>query len=262
MVENLVLESIKIYGYNVRYLPRTITNMDYVFNEDRLSTFDEAVEIEVYIKNVDGFAGQGRFMSKFGLEIRDQVTFTIATRRWDQVRTEKLITENGYTYQLENSDNRTAFGSDCIALEEGDMDAYSLPYDRPREGDLIYFPMPSHGKLFEIKYVSHEALFYQFGQLQVYDLECEMFEYSSEELNTGNTIIDSIEDIFGGNILKDSMLNEDGGEMLDEDSGNIIQEEIQIEDSDKTANNNVFRTENDDVVDFSEKSPWAPERDD
>lgn len=82
LLENLIIESIKIYGEDMYYLPRTINKKDELYGTDDISTYDSAVLVEMYIKNVDGFQGDGNFMSKFGLEIRDQVTFTIAKRRF------------------------------------------------------------------------------------------------------------------------------------------------------------------------------------
>ena len=113
LIENLVIESIKIYGHDVKYIPRTLQLFDKIYGEDtQTSTFTQAIDVEMYIKNVEGFAGDGDFLSKFGVQIRDQITFTIARRVFSE-----------------------------------EIDGF-INFGRPREGDLIYFPL--NGKLFEI----------------------------------------------------------------------------------------------------------------
>ena len=102
LVEDLIVESIKAYGINVQYMPRTAVNMDHLFGEDPLVAFNEAPTIEMYIKNVEGFEGQGDFLSRFGLEIRDSMTLTVARRRFDQFQTEKLMGEQGFTRSRSN----------------------------------------------------------------------------------------------------------------------------------------------------------------
>lgn len=154
LIENLVIESIRIYGHDVWYMPRTLVAEDSILNEDDLSTFNDAYMIEMYIKNVDGFEGEGDFLSKFGLQIRDSMTLTVAMRVFEKE----------------------------IGREEGMV--------RPLEGDLIYFPL--NGKMWKVMHVEHEAIFYQLGALQTYDLRCELFEYSGERFNTGNPDIDTL----------------------------------------------------------------------
>ena len=164
LVEDLIIEAIKIYGIECYYLPRTLVREDEVFGEDALAKFEQAYPIEMYIKSVDGFQGDGDFLSKFGLEIRDSMVLTVAQRRWeDEVHIQD---------------------STPVNEEEG--------IGRPSEGDLVYFPL--NGKIFEVKFVEHEAVFYQMGKLQTYDLSLELFEYSHESIDTGVAEIDDIED--------------------------------------------------------------------
>jgi hypothetical protein len=163
LVEDLIIEAIQIYGIECYYLPRTLVKEDNLFGEDILSKFDTAFALEMYIKNVEGFDGEGDFLSKFNIEIRDEITFTISQRRFSE--------------EIHPSDT-TPYNED-----QG--------IGRPSEGDLIYFPL--NGKIFEVKFVEHEAVFYQLGSLQTYDLRCELFEYSSERLDTGIPQIDAIE---------------------------------------------------------------------
>ena len=155
LIDDLVIESIQIYGIDIIYITRSAQNVDYILNEDDLTTFDETWDFEVYVKNIDGFEGEGDFLSRFGLEIRDQATFTVAHRTFERFVTRHVKTRN-----------------------------------RPYEGDLIYFPL--NEKMFKITHVEHESVFYQTGALQVYDLKTELFEYSGERFETGRDNIDTL----------------------------------------------------------------------
>ena len=156
LVESIVIESIKSFGIDVHYMPRTEVNTDSIFGEDRISKFEDARMVEVYIKSIDGFEGDGTFVSNFGLEVRDQITFTIARRRFQELN-----------------------------FETGHRDK------EPLEGDLIFFPLSD--SLFEIKHVQDTNVFYQMGGLQTFDLVCELFEYADEAIDTGIEELDKIE---------------------------------------------------------------------
>ncbi len=158
LVEDLVVEQIKMFGTDVYYIPRTLVGEDQVFGEDALSSFDSAYQIEAYLENVQGFGGDGDLFSKFGVRISDQVNFIIARKRFQD-----LVDDN------------------TTLVVEG----------RPNEGDLIYFPLA--GKLFQIQYVEHEQPFYQLNKIHVWGLKCELYEYSGEDLDTGVEAIDVIE---------------------------------------------------------------------
>jgi hypothetical protein len=158
LVEDLIIESLRIYGNEIMYIPRKLVSKDDILGEDRLSEFKAAFPIEMYFENVDNFAGQGAFIQKFGLMMEQSATLVVARRRWDQ-----LIGRFGIT---------------------------TIP-NRPCEGDLIYFPL-SKG-LFEIKFVTHQDPFYQLGKLYVYKLQVELFQYSSERIDTGIKQIDAFE---------------------------------------------------------------------
>ena len=224
LIEDLIIESIKIYGMEIFYMPRTIVNEDLLFSEDTLSTFDDAYPIEMYIKSVDGFEGDGDFLSKFGLEIRDAVTLTVARRRFSE--------------EIEDIETTKDIG-------------------RPAEGDLIYLPL--NGKIFEVKFVEHESIFYQMGSLQVYDLRCELFEYSHEQLNTGIDVIDSIETAYSGDMNFYQLLLEDGGGLKFEDGSFIINDGYRIEDADNQANNEYYTTQTQTMnfIDWSESNPFG-----
>ena len=261
LVEDLTIEAIKIYGHNIKYMPRTKVNVDNLFGEDTLSKFDEGIDIEMYIKNVEGFEGEGDLLSRFGLEIRDQITFTVARKRFDQAITSpKLITEVGYNLIHESGDNKAP--SRQFLTGSKDTEAFVLEGDdylntisRPQEGDLIYFPMV--GKIFEIKFVEHEQIFYQTGRLQTYDVRCELFEYSSERISTGNTEIDIIETTYSLNTLGYEFTLEDGtGVFQLEDGGSLLQE-YTVETTDRSANNQFFQTNAENILDFSELNPFS-----
>ena len=261
LVESLTIEAIKIYGHNVKYMPRTLVNVDHLFGEDVLSKFDEAINVEMYIKNVEGFEGEGDLLSRFGLEIRDQITFTVARKRFDQAITSpKILTEVGYNLIHESGDNNApsrqfltgSKDTESFMLEGSD---YLNTINRPQEGDLIYFPMV--GKIFEIKFVEHEQIFYQTGRLQTYDVRCELFEYSSERIDTGNTEIDTIEDTYSLDVLDQQLTLEDGtGVALFEDGGTLLQE-FTIDTKDASANNSFFQFQADNILDFSEQNPFG-----
>ena len=157
LYEDITIEALKIYGHDVYYIPRTIVNTNAIFNEDALSKFGEAFQIEMYVENTDGFEGDGDLLSKFGVEVRDSMTLVLATRRWEQL--------------------------------VGRFQA--SPESRPQEGDLIYFPLVKG--LFQITFVEDETPFYQIANLPTFKLSCELFEYGNEALDTGIAEVDAFE---------------------------------------------------------------------
>jgi len=160
LIEDIIIESLKIYGNEVFYIPRSLVSKDDVLGEDRLSQFKTAFPIEMYFENVDSLGGQGAFIQKFGLTIEQSATLVVARRRWNQ-----LVGRYGVT---------------------------NIP-SRPNEGDLIYFPLT--GGLFELKFVQHQDPFYQLGKLYVYKLQVELFQYASEAIDTGIPEIDNFESL-------------------------------------------------------------------
>ena len=252
--DDLIVESIKIYGQDVKYMPRTLVKEDDLFGEDILSKFETAVDLEMYIKNTTGFEGEGDFLSKFGLEIRDQVTFTMARKRWDQITTEKIIDEVGFNYQIETANTGAYSNSHSLMLETGSANGYSITSSRPNEGDLIFFPL--NEKLYEIKFVEHEEIFYPHGKLYTYDLACELFQYSSQQLDTGNTAIDSLELSYSADQLFYQFTLENGDTWTGEDGDYIVQE-YRLETTDNAANNEFFTQQSLDFIDFSETNPFS-----
>jgi len=255
LAEDLIVQAIKIYGLDIKYLPRTLRNVDPLLGEDPTSTFDDAVDIEVYVKNVQGFEGEGDFLSKFNLQINDSITFTMARKRWNQITTEKLITEVGYNYQVESADTNSWGNTQCIMLEAGNGNNYSITTPRPFEGDWIYFPL--NKKLYEIKFVEHEAIFYQHGKLYTYDLNCELVDrIGPDSIATGNTAIDAIGTRYDQNILQYQTMLEDGTYLLNEDGGFMLNE-YRVEVQTITANNEYFTQKSLDYLDFSERNPFS-----
>jgi len=252
--DDLIVESIKIYGQDVKYMPRTLVKNDALFGEDTLSTFDAAVGLEMYIKNTTGFEGEGDFLSKFNLEIRDSVTFTVARKRFDQIKTEKMIDEVGFNLQVETANTGSYSNTHSYMVESGTANGYSITSSRPMEGDLIYFPLNS--KIYEIKFVEHEEIFYPHGKLYTYDLNCELFTYDSQRLDTGNTAIDTIEVTHTADVLNYQFTLENDDILTDEDGGYILQE-YRVESQDAAANNEFFTQKSYDFIDFSESNPFS-----
>lgn len=158
LYENIIIESLKMYGQDLYYLPRTIVNENRILGEDVPSQFNNSYKIEMYIENTEGFDGEGDLFTKFGVEIRDEATFIVARKRW-----------NNTVGRVDNE----------------------IEGERPREGDLIYLPLSK--SLFEVMHVEHEQPFYQLANLPTFKMRCQLFEYSDEDLDTGIADIDGIE---------------------------------------------------------------------
>jgi hypothetical protein len=238
-------------------MPRTIFNEIEEFGEDPLSKFDLAVPIEVYVNNLETFQGEGDFLSKFNLEIRDQITLTMARRRWEQILTEKLVDEVGNIYLKEDTSSSYTI-TDNYLLESGSANGYSISSSRPYEGDLIYIPFINNGNgaIYEVKFVENERVFYQHGKLYTYELTCELFRYSSERFNTGNNDIDIIETRLSHDIQEYQYLMENADILIMEEGSNLIQE-YRLESVASTANNELFTQRSFIDVDFSEKNPFS-----
>ena len=223
LVEDLIIECLKIYGFDIYYLPRQKVFQDEIFKEDVLNTYTRSYPLEMYLTNVNGFEGEGDLLSKFGVEIRDTANFVVAKRRWDQ-----LVARDGYT----------------------------ILNNRPAEGDLLYMPLTK--SLFEIRKVETQNPFFQLGKLYVYNLQCELFQYSSERINTGLNDIDKIEDEKSLDIQDNQLVLENGYRlMLEYDTpSSIILENYDIDSIDPMAQNKDFESEID-ILDFSERNPFG-----
>lgn len=224
LMESLIIESLQIYGFQTYYLAREEVNRDLILNEDPLNKFENAYPIEMYLESVTGFEGEGQLLSKFGLEMRDTVTFMVSKRRWDE-----LVGRRG----------KSALST------------------RPTEGDVVYFPMTK--SYFEIRKVHDKNPFFQVGRLYVFRLECELMQYSSETINTGFEDIDNIAAAFNMDLNTHNLLLSDGSRLLlntENDSG-LILETYDLKDIDKIAQNNDFTREALDILDFSESNPFG-----
>lgn len=227
LLEDLVVESIKIYGCDMYYIPRRLGKFDEIYYEDTISRFDTAYPIEIYVKASDGFGSQNTFMSKFGLEIRDQAVFSIARR----------------TFMNE------------ISKEEQAL-------IRPRESDLIYFPL--NKKCFEIKFVDNKPYFYQLGDLQMYDLTVELYEYSNEVFTTGIPEIDAIQNQLTINAYDYGFVSDNEELMISSDNYILVENEYEatLKENDPLRNNEDVDAEIDDqnIIDWTETNPFAEGR--
>ena len=158
LYEDIVIESLKIYGQDLYYLPRDTVAEDRILGDEVPARFNSNYKIEMYIENVEGFDGEGDLFTRFGVEIRDEATFIVSRRRWTQT-----------VGRVDNEINSV----------------------RPLEGDLIYLPLSR--SLFQIMHVEHEQPFYQLSNLPVYKLRAQLFEYNDEDLDTGVVDVDNIE---------------------------------------------------------------------
>ena len=234
LYEDLIVEQLKIYGQDVYYLPRKLANKDTIFGEDPASSFDDSYIIEMYVDNADGYMGEQEIIKKFGLELRDDIRFTLSKLRW-----ETLVKNNG----------------DLVA-------------ERPQEGDLVYFPTTK--AFFEIQFVEHEQPFYQQSALPVYKLSCTRFEYSSERIDTGIVAIDNVEDQLSTDTMnfQFTLENEVGSIVLESDVGAInymINESFTMKTQQPADDGKAFEDKagtttsstTDDILDFSERNPFG-----
>ena len=238
LYEDLIIEQLKIYGQDVYYLPRKIANKDTIFGEDPASSFDDSYIIEMYVDNTDGYMGEQEIIKKFGLELRDDIKFTVSKLRW-----ETLISNN--------SDLQTTL--------------------RPNEGDLVYFPTTK--AFFEIQFVEHEQPFYQQSALPVYKLSCTKWEYSSERVDTGIAEIDATEDALSTDTMAfqfslETGTSATGAITLESDVGDInylINESFTMATQQPVDQGKAFETAagtntastEDDILDFSERNPFG-----
>ena len=199
LIDDLVIESVRIHGIDIFYIKKSFENEDNILNESTYAKYTKAFSTELYVKTFDGFQGQGDFLSKFtGMQIQDQMTVTIPIRTFNK--------------------------------NVGSRDSTMT---RPREDDLIYFPL--NKKFFKISFVEHESIFYQGGKLFVYDLKCELLPYSNEVFETGVAEIDAYTSEFRTDTI-DNL----------ED----------LYDHNVTAKNKFFQIEQEELIDDSEFDPF------
>mgnify|MGYP003147536044 FL=1 len=228
LIEDLIIESINIYGIDAYYLPKTYGDYDFLYGEDDLGTFKEFYTVPMYINTVEGFGGEGDFLSKFGVEQRDTMTMSVARRTFEQ--------------------------------DVGREDLANI--ERPREGDVIFFPL--NKKLYTVNFVEHEPVFYQMGSLQFYELRLEMFEYSGERFDTGIQEIDKLEDNRSMDTGLNSQLIMDSTDRIPlplhlESGERILLDGIAELDQDDITDseNQFFETGADNFIDFSDADPFS-----
>jgi len=235
--EDLIIEGLKIYGNLVYYMPRTLVNKDIILGEDVASKFKNALPVEMYFETTEGFLGQQEIINKFGLEIREDTTFMVSKRRFEEL-----------------------VSSRSTMIAEG----------RPNEGDILYMPLMN--SFFEILFVEDQQPFFQLGNLPVYKIRVTRWEYSSEDLDTGVQAIDEKEEIFTLNQLYQhfSLEDESGALLLENDTVNADNNYFLLETFNETINstyadNNDLDNEAgfdtastaDDILDFSEMNPFG-----
>ena len=246
--EDIIIESLKIFGQDIYYLPRTLVNRDLVLGEDTSSRFDDSYLLEMYFETNEGFAGENELINKFGLEIRDDTTLVLSKRRFDDhVASKATLTATG----------------------------------RPSEGDILYVPLLK--SFFEIQFVEDQEPFYQMGNLPVYKLKVTRWEYANEKLDTGISSIDAVEDKLSLDQLQHKFTLEYGvetatgaGSIVLEDyydystgQPSLLMQETYVETNIQTqspyAGNLDMNTEAgydtvstaDDILDFTERNPFG-----
>ena len=161
LVQDLVNEQLRMYGIECHYIPRKLVTSSTIMKEVTESKFEQAFPLETYLMNTDGYAGQGDILTKFGVRVTDEATFVISKERFEESVAPFLEQDDDYTLS-----------------------------NRPKEGDLIFFPLGK--RIFEIKFVEHERPFYQLQKNYVYQLQCELFEYEDEVIDTNVNSIDEV----------------------------------------------------------------------
>jgi hypothetical protein len=163
LIQELVNEHLKIYGVEVLYIPRKFVRKETIISEINSSKFDDNFLIEAYVSNYEGYNGAGDILTKFGMSLKDELVLIISKERFE----------------------------DFIAPFLSSMDSNEIiVLGRPREGDLIYFPLGN--RIFEVKFVEHEKPFYQLGKNYVYEITCELFEYEDEVIDTSVNEVDTL----------------------------------------------------------------------
>jgi len=224
LYEDIIIEQLKIYGQDVYYLPRKIANKDTIFGEDPASSFDDSYIIEMYVDNSDGYMGEQEIIKKFGLELRDDITFTVSKLRW-----ETLISNN--------TDLQTSL--------------------RPNEGDLVYFPTTK--KFFEIQFVEHEAPFYcttwEYSSERL-DTGITTIDQTEDDLSTDTMQFQfALENETGSFVMESSIGAIDY--FVNEDFTMATQQPVDMGQVFETAAGTNTASTADDILDFSERNPFG-----
>lgn len=210
LIEDLAEESIKVNGIDTVYIIKTTDKVDSLFGDNQHGKLKNSFTIEMYLKNARGFEGERDVVNKFGMEIKDNVTLIVSKKRFRE-EAFKLPQITGRLY----------------------------PMNRPMEGDLIYLPLsPTSDNLYEIKFVENEDQMYQQGDYYTFRLDCELFKYSMEDIQTGFSKIDDIQ----SELVKTETTEKDGTYIIDNKKPN---------------DNSLIQNDADDIIDFTEKDPFS-----
>lgn len=218
LLESLIIEAHGIHAPQMYYMPRILQDTDQIYTADDESHYTETFLVPIYVENFDRFNGDGNFMSKFNLEIHNQIQLSIAMKTFRE--------------------------------EIGDI----VNQIRPNEGDLIYFPLNKH--CFQIRYVEKFEMFYPLGKLYIWQMTCELFEYSNEQIATGIPEIDALMNL-STDILDYTVLTEDGFLLADEAGDWIVQEQYELETIVRSGDNEVVQAEAEGFIDFSVQDPFS-----
>jgi len=194
LVDNLVIEQIAMFGIDLLYMPRENLNLDTLLHESTESAFELALSIPMYLKSFDGYDNSMEMLTKFGVRSSDELTLVMSRSQWTSYYAPYIKS----VYNAKNGESLTHLNDPL----KGEVSR------RPKEGDVIFFPYD--GGLFEVKYVQFDQPFFQLGKGYIFELQCEKFEYSGEEFNTG---IDQIDSANARSTFPDIelLLNEGGG---------------------------------------------------
>lgn len=224
LYEDLINESIKMYGQEYYYIPRVLVSPDKILGEDRLSKFKGAYKFVGYLEEIDSFGGAGGFLQKFGYMVEETGTITVARREW--------------------------------AKAVGQYGATILP-NRPCEGDLVWFPLTD--ALFEIKYVDHQSQmsFYQLGKLYTYKLKVELFTYSSEKMDTGIDEVDNYALDATFDLLEQKIDTETGLPVVDEYGSEFTQERPADKKTQTFDKTEPIKSDAESILNDIEQNPFA-----
>ena len=212
LFEDLSDEVIKMNGIDVVYIIKTSDKVDNLFGDNQHGKLKNSFTIEMYLSTAKNFQGDRDVISKFGMEIKDNFSMLVSRRRFREE-----------------------------SFKMPDLGGRLYPMNRPMEGDLIYLPLaPASDNLYEIKFVENESMFYQQGDYYTFRIDCELYKYSMETIQTGFTVIDNMEAEF----VKQVDVDSDG-------------KTDYIEDKKEVSNNDQLQTESRDILDFSEKDPFS-----
>jgi len=222
LLDDLVVESVSIYGIDVYYVARDLNNFDPIYGEDDSSSYTKTWQIAVYLKDVFGYSGDKELMSKLaGLEIRDQIILSMPNRSFEK----EIQREIGYV--------------------------------RPHEGDLIYFPF--NRTVFQIKFVNQNEMFFQLGTIHTWELTCELFEYSNELFDTGIPEIDRLQMIASTNLFDYALRADDGTPLTTEAGDYLLTDGYNLAVVGALADNDEISKESDTLLDWSEDDPFNDE---